>query len=536
VEPGVRAGIGSGVTTLVYVLGDQLTAALASLRACDPADSIVLMAEVMAECTYVRHHKKKIAFLLSAMRHHAAALRAAGWTVDYVPLDMPDNTGTLTGELKRAVARHRPQRIVTIEAGEWRVLAMQEGWSADTGLPVELLPDDRFFCSRAEFAEHARGRKGLVMEFFYRELRKRTGILMDGGKPVQDRWNFDQDNRKTPPRGLNYPLPPQFEPDLVTAEVIALVADRFPGHFGSLDPWWHAVTRDQALQALDHFIRVSLPRFGDYQDAMIADQDYLYHAVISPYLNAGLLTAREVVAAAQRAWADGEAPINAVEGFVRQILGWREYVRGVYFHAGPDYHERNALNATRPLPDFYWTGDTQMRCMADSVRNTARNAYAHHIQRLMVLGNFAMLAGCSPQEVADWYLVVYADAYEWVEDPNVIGMSQFADGGLLGSKPYAGSGQYINRMSDYCGRCTYDVAKRVGDGACPFNALYWDFLARNEALLRGNQRLRNMYSTWDRFGDSTKADIRAHAAAVLAALRPAHPGWARAAPPQGSSA
>ncbi len=516
------------MTTLIPILADQLTIGLASLRDVDPADAVILMSEVRAEATYVRHHKKKIAFLFSAMRHHAEALRAAGWTVDYVRFDDPANTHTLTGEVTRAAARHRATRVRATEAGEWRVLAMQDAWGQATGLPTAILADDRFLVSRAEFAAWAASRKSLTMEYFYRELRQRTGVLMDApSAPTGGKWNFDHDNRKTPPHGLNYPLPPRFEPDAITQDVLELVAREFAEHFGYLDPFWFAVTREGALEALADFIQIALPRFGDYQDAMITGQEFLCHAVISPYLNSGLLTPREVIAAAQDAYHAGDAPLNATEGFVRQILGWREYVRGIYFHAGPDYHQRNALDATRPLPAFYWTGETDMRCMAESVGQTAREAYAHHIQRLMVLGNFAMLAGCNPAEVSDWYLVVFIDAYEWVEDPNVIGMSQYADGGLMGSKPYAGGGNYINTMSDYCGRCAYNVKQRTGPKACPFNALYWDFLARNAPKLRANFRLRNMYTTWDRMSDIAQAETRAQAATTLAALVPADPGWAR---------
>ncbi len=515
------------MTTLVPILADQLTADLASLCGLDPLTTTVLMAEVRAEATYVRHHKKKIAFLFAAMRHHADALRAAGWTVDYVAFDDPANTHTLTGEVVRAAARHGATAVRTVEAGEWRVLAMQDAWGLATGVPSTVLADDRFLVSRAEFAAWAQGRKSLTMEYFYRELRTREAILMDGAKPVGGKWNFDHDNRKTPPRGLNYPLPPRFQPDAITQDVLALVAREFGTHFGALDPFWFAVNREGALEALAHFVEIALPRFGDYQDAMITGQEFLYHAVISPYLNSGLLSPREVVAAAEAAYRAGDAPLNAVEGFVRQILGWREYVRGIYFHAGPAYHASNALNATRPLPAFYWTGETDMHCLRESIGQTEREAYAHHIQRLMVLGNFAMLAGCLPQEVSDWYLVVYADAFEWVEDPNVIGMSQYADGGLMGSKPYAAGGNYINTMSDYCARCRYEVKQRVGPDACPFNALYWDFLARNEGKLRGNVRLRNMYSTWDRMDHTSRAALRASAAAFLETVTPAAPGWAR---------
>ena len=516
------------MTTLVPILGDQLTVDLASLRGLDPAATRILIAEVHDEATYVRHHKKKIAFLFSAMRHHAQALRAAGWAVDYVTLDDPANSGSLTGEVARAVERHRPSAIRVVEAGEWRVRAMLESWRELFAAQVTILPDDRFFTSQADFERHAAGRKSLTMEYFYRELRASTGILMDDGKPAGGQWNYDKDNRKTPPRGLNYPPPPRTEPDAITNDVLALVRANFGHHFGDLEPFWFAVTRAGAIDALDHFIAFALPSFGDFQDALVTGQEFLYHAVLSPYLNSGLLTPREIIAAAERAYRQGEAPLNAVEGFVRQILGWREYVRGIYWHAGPEYQQRNALGATRPLPDFYWTGETDMFCMAESIGQTKREAYAHHIQRLMVIGNFAMLIGANPQEVSDWYLVVYADAYAWVEEPNVIGMSQYADGGLMGSKPYAGGGNYINTMSDYCGRCRYDVKQRTGPDACPFNALYWDFLDRNQEKLRGNSRLFRTYGSWDRMSDATKSELRASSTAFLATLEPAAPGWARA--------
>ena len=305
------------------------------------------------------------------------------------------------------------------------------------------------------------------------------------------------------------------------------MAKRFADHFGDLAPFALPVTRAQALVALEHFIAAALPDFGRYQDAMIAGQDYLFHSSLSLCLNLGLLGPIEVCEAAVAAYARGDAPLNAVEGFVRQIIGWREYMRGMYWWDMPRLATRNALEAHRPLPDFYWTGDTGMRCLAESVGQTKREAYAHHIQRLMVLGNFALLAGIDPQAVSDWYLVVYFDAYEWVEMPNVIGMSQFADGGAIASKPYVSSGAYIDRMSDYCGRCRYDVKKKTGEGACPFNALYWDFLARHEKRFAGNARMRNMYGTWGRFSDEKRAEYRESAAAFLETLTPAEEGWAR---------
>ncbi|KAB7647752.1 cryptochrome/photolyase family protein [Polymorphobacter fuscus] len=504
------------MTCLFVVLGDQLSPGL--LAADDPADTVVLMMEVAAEATYVRHHQKKIAFLFSAMRHFAEDLRGAGWTVDYVRLDESDNSGDFDGEVVRAARRHGATRIVTTEGGEWRVLAAQQGWGALTGLPCVVRPDDRFLIARAEFADWAEGRKRLVMEDFYRVMRRRTGLLMNGAEPAGGAWNFDADNRKTPAKGLAYPPVPGFAPDAVTAEVLDLVGARFGNHFGDLLPFAHAVTRAQALDCLADFIDERLPRFGDYQDAMVAGQDHLFHSQLSPLINCGLLLPMEVCAAADAAYRAGDVPINAAEGFIRQILGWREYVRGIHWIAGPDYTARNHLAATRDLPEFYWTGDTGMRCLAEAVGATKRHAHAHHIQRLMVLGNFAMLTGVDPFQVHEWFLAVYDDAYEWVETPNVIGMSQFADGGLMGSKPYAAGGAYINRMSDYCRGCRYNVKLRTGPEACPFNSLYWDFLARHRDRLKGNQRLWRMYDGWDRFDADEQAAIRAQAADFMATL------------------
>ncbi|MFD1788335.1 cryptochrome/photolyase family protein [Sphingomonas floccifaciens] len=516
---------------LIPVLGDQLSADLASLRDIDPKQAVVLMMEVWDEATYVRHHKKKIALIFSAMRHFADDLRAAGWTVDYVTLDARGNTQSFTGEVVRAAKRHKSKSIRVVEGAEYRVRAAQDEWADRTGLPVDILPDDRFVCPIVDFYGWAQGRREHRMEYFYREMRRKTGLLMqDDGKPVGGQWNFDRDNRATPPRGLNYPPPERFRPDDTTKEVLGLVAKRFDGHFGDLEPFGLPVTRKQALKALDQFIATALPDFGPYQDAMIAGQDYLYHSSLSLCLNLGLLDPVEVCRAAEEAYTRGDAPINSVEGFIRQIIGWREYIRGMYWWDMPKFAERNALNATRPLPEFYWTGDTNMRCLSESIGQTQREAYAHHIQRLMVLGNFAMMAGVAPQEISDWFLVVYFDAYEWVELPNVIGMSQFADGGMIASKPYASSGAYIDRMSDYCGRCRYDVKQKTGPDACPFNALYWHFLARHEKRFAANPRMGTMYGTWGRMSAEKRAEYLASAEAFLDTLEPAKAGWAKAAP------
>ncbi|WP_156678478.1 cryptochrome/photolyase family protein [Sphingomonas profundi] len=516
------------MTILIPILGDQLSHGLASLRGVARDEAVLLLMEVADETTYVRHHKRKIALILSAMRHFAAELRADGWTVDYVRLDDPANSGSFTGEVARAVERHRPSAIRIVEPGEWRVRAMIEGWAARFGIAVEMLADDRFVCGILEFQTWAQARNDLVMEFFYREMRRKTGLLMrEDGTPEGGQWNLDKENRAPPKRGLNYPEPMHFAPDETTAEVMALVEARFAGHFGRLEKFALPVTAGQARRALAHFVRTALPDFGTYQDAMVTGQDWLYHSWLSPALNLGLLTPLEVAQAAAQAYAAGAVPLNAAEGFVRQIIGWREYVRGYYWMEMPEVAQANALGATRALPEFYWTGETDMLCLAEAVRNTRDHGYAHHIQRLMVLGNFAMLAGVRPQDVADWFLVVYADAYEWVELPNVIAMSQHADGGRLATKPYAGGGAYIDRMSDHCGRCRYDVKRKTGPGACPFNALYWDFLARHEGRFRRNRRMTNMYATWDRMKPDAREAYRASAAAFLDTLEPAAAGWAR---------
>jgi deoxyribodipyrimidine photolyase-related protein len=516
------------MTILIPVLGDQLSHGLASLRGAAKADMIVLMMEVAEETTYVRHHQRKIALILSAMRHFAQELRDDGWTVDYVRLDDPANSGSFTGEVERALTRHSVRAIHIVEPGEWRVKAMIDGWEKRFGLPVEVMADDRFLCGILEFQTWAQARTDLVMEYFYREMRRKTGLLMTaGGTPEGGQWNLDKENRKPPKHGLNYPEPMHFAPDALTRDVLTLVAERFGSHFGRLEKFALPVTATQARRALAHFVRTALPDFGTYQDAMVTGQDWLYHSWLSPALNLGLLTPGEVAQAAAQAYATGDVPLNAAEGFIRQIIGWREYVRGYYWMEMPAVAGANALEATRPLPEFYWTGDTDMLCLAEAVRNTRDHGYAHHIQRLMVLGNFAMLAGVRPQDVADWFLVVYADAYEWVELPNVIGMSQHADGGRLATKPYAGGGAYIDRMSDHCGRCRFDVKQKTGPGACPFNALYWDFLARHERRFRRNRRMTNMYATWDRMTPDARAALRASAAAFLETLEPAAEGWAR---------
>ena len=372
--------------------------------------------------------------------------------------------------------------------------------------------------SSAQKSSSAGGRKQLRMEFFYREMRRKTGLLMDGDQPAGGRWNFDAENRKSAKPDLFIPQPLRTVPDEITTEVLQLVAFRFDNHFGDLEPFWFAVTTEQADGVVDHFIKEALQAFGDYQDDMLQGQPFLYHSLISLYINAGLLDPLDVCRRVETEYREGRAPLNAVEGFIRQIIGWREYVRGIYWLKMPGYVESNFFNAARALPDFYWTGETDMACLKAAIQQTKEEAYAHHIQRLMVTGNFAMLVGVDPKAVHEWYLAVYADAYEWVELPNTLGMSQFADGGLLGSKPYAASGNYINKMSNYCADCRYDVKKKTGNEACPFNPLYWDFLIRNEDKLRGNPRMAQTYRTWERMSDDKRAKYLSSAARFLKTL------------------
>ena len=479
------------VRNLVIVLGDQLDMQSSALQDFDPAQDVVWMAEVAEESTHVWSAKQRIAVFLAAMRHHAAYLRARGFALAYARLDDADNAGTLHQELDKTIARLQPTALVLTAPGDWRVLQNLRAVAAQHGLPLDLRDDTHFFSTVRDFAAHAKGRKQLRLEFWYRELRQKHGILMDGKAPLGGQWNFDADNResfgKAGPQDV--PPPTRFAPDAITQEVMALVNTRFASHPGSLNSFGWPVTREQALVALDAFITQRLPLFGKYEDAMWAGQAWLYHSHLSCALNLKLLQAREVVQAAEQAFHAGHAPLAAVEGFIRQILGWREYVRGIYWTQMPGYLERNALDARAALPAWYWTGETEMACLKDAIGQTLEHGYAHHIQRLMVTGLYALLLGVKPQAVHAWYLSVYVDAVEWVELPNTLGMGQFGDGGLMASKPYVASGKYIQRMSNHCKGCRFDPAQATGPQACPFTTLYWDFLQRHEELLKKNPRM-----------------------------------------------
>ncbi|SEK56289.1 deoxyribodipyrimidine photolyase-related protein [Roseivivax marinus] len=502
------------VSRLILVLGDQLSENLSALREADKGSDVVVMAEVREEATYVQHHPKKIALVFAAMRKFAASLREDGWDVRYTELDDTDNAGSIPGELLRRADETGAKEVIATEPGEWRLIEAL----SDMPLKIHQLADDRFIASRSEFEDWAKGRKSLRMEYFYREQRKKTGYMMDGDEPAGGQWNYDHDNRQPAPEDIDFGGPMHFTPDETVEAVLELVEARFGNWFGELRPFWFATDRGQARRALTHFVKHALPKFGDYQDAMMGDERFLYHSVISAYMNLGLLDPREVCDAVEQSWRDGDTPINAAEGYIRQVIGWREYMRQIYFHEGPDYPRRNALNHQRALPPLYWGAETKMHCLSKAVEQTRDEAYAHHIQRLMVTGNFALLCGIDPAEVEDWYMRVYFDAFEWVTAPNTVGMSQFADGGVIASKPYVSSGTYIDKMSDYCGDCHYSVKQKTGEGACPFNVLYWHFMDRHRDRFEKNPRMAQIYGTWDRMKPDKRETIVAEAEDFLKRL------------------
>lgn len=502
---------------LRLVLTDQLSHSLASLQGLDAKQDVVVMAETKEEATYVKHHKQKLVFQFSAMRHFANELKKKNIKVDYS--DYSAGVKDIDTALKQAVKKHKPDSIALTFPGEYRLLEKFKAWQTSLKIPVEIFDDDRFYTDLNEFKQDAAKKKQLRLEQFYRKMRVQTGILMHGTKPLGGKWNYDADNRNAWKGEPPLPTRKKLMQDDITTKVMKLVEKEFPDHFGTLENYDYAATRQQALKRLKYFIKNILPNFGDYQDAMHTDDAFLFHSVLSPYLNVGLLLADEVCEAAEQAYKDKQASINAVEGFIRQILGWREFIRCIYWTYMPDYEEMNYFKAKRDLPDFYWTADTDMQCLQTAISQTRDYAYSHHIQRLMVTGNFALLAGLDIKQVCEWYLLVYADAYDWVELPNTLGMSLFGDGGLFASKPYASSGKYISRMGNFCKECQYHVKEATGADACPFNSLYWHFMTRNAKQLRSNQRLTYTYATWDRMKEDKKKAIIAQAEKFLKELK-----------------
>lgn len=513
----------AGVRNLIVVLGDQLNPDATAFDGFDPEIDVVWMAELAGEAEFVWSHQARIVMFLAAMRHFRESLLARGLPLNYGFIDAEDNPGTLADALAAAIADLRPQRLVMCRAGEWRVHETVTAVAKRLQVALEIRPDRHFLCSPEMFEQHAHGRKQLRLEYFYRDLRRHTGVLMEGAEPAGGQWNFDSSNRRALPKSGPSALPPPriFAPDRITTEVIALVSERYAGHPGSLENFAWPVTAADARIALDDFIEYRLPRFGDYQDAMWTGEPWLYHSRLAAAMNLKLLDPRVVIAAAEAAWRDGRAPLNAVEGFIRQILGWREYVRGIYWRAMPDYIESNTLAAQEPLPAFYWTGDTPMRCLSDTISQTLRHGYAHHIQRLMVTGLFGLLLGVDPKAMHEWYLAIYVDAVEWVELPNTLGMSQYADGGVMASKPYVASGNYIRRMSNYCARCPFKPQRAVGEDACPYTTLYWNFLDRHDSILADNPRMALQLRNLARKSATERSEISAQADRLRKTLRDA---------------
>lgn len=504
------------VRRLAIVLGDQLNHDSAAFEDFDREQDAVLMMEVDEEATVVPQHKTRLVLFFSAMRHFRDDLCGRGMTVRYSRLEDDGNRQSLAAEVARHAKILRPQALVMAKPGDHRVEQSILATAAGLGIPLEVREDSHFLATPAAFARFAAGRKSLVMETFYRGMRRRHAILMDGDRPLGGRWNYDTENRETFGKQGPGPIRPprSFAPDATTREVMAMVGRRYPDAPGALAQFDYPVQRQQAKQALDDFIDHRLARFGRYQDAMVTGEPFLYHSRLSSALNLHLLNPREVIEAACKAYEDGRAPLSSVEGFVRQILGWREYVRGIYWLKMPGYAELNALEADLPMPAFMWTGETEMNCIRQSVGQLHEHAYAHHIQRLMVLGLFAMLLGVRPYAVHQWHMSMYVDAIDWVSLPNVLGMSQYGDGGIVGSKPYAASGNYVARMSDYCSGCRYDPRQAQGERACPFTTLYWDFLGRHERKLRGNPRMGFQLRNLDRKGLDERRAIRRQARAL----------------------
>jgi len=498
-------------STLAFVFGDQLDRTYPEALGLDPERDTIAMFEVGGASREPTSSVMRTVTFLSAMRHHAQALESDGWGVDYTSLTDSENTHAFDREFRRAIDRHKPGRVAAVMTGSHALNKTIRSVCDDAGVELDLIDDPHFLCTLDEFEDWADGRKRLTLEYFYRMMRKRLGVLMDGDDPAGGQWNYDKENRKSFKDAPMPPAVPEYEPDEITERVIEDVRSQLPDLPGRLGRLIHPVTREQAIGALGSFVQHRLAMFGDYQDAMWTSEPTLFHGVISVPLNLKLLSPRDVYRAAVRAYDEDRAPLNAVEGFVRQIIGWREFIRGVYFHEGADYERRNGLREYGDLPEFYWDADTDMRCMRDAIEGVLELGYAHHISRLMVTGNFAMIAGVEPRQVNDWYLGMYADGVEWVTTPNTLGMAMHADGAVVGTKPYAASGKYIQRMGNYCKHCEYSVSKRSGEDACPFNVFYWDFMLRHEDTFEGNNRMAMALKNLERIGEDERVEIRVSA-------------------------
>ena len=482
----------------------------------DPKQDWILLAESMDECRHVPHHKKKITLWLSALRNYKVFLESKGYQVIYSPIDCKNTKESLCAEAGKWIEKKSIKELTSLLPPDYRLKNNLEDLASRHKLKLSISEDPYHISSIKEFKKWTENRKMLTMEYFYREMRKKTGLLMTAdGAPLKDQWNFDKENRSALPKTVSPPKPLKFKASPLVKDVMSLVERIFPHHFGDLDEFWWGTTHKEAEEAFADFLETRLSHFGSYQDAMSDQSPFVFHSLCSIYINLGLLDPLTCCQKVEEAYKNKKIPLNAAEGFIRQIIGWREFIRGIYWLKMPAYKKTNHLEAARKLPDFYWTAETKMNCMHHAIRTTKTEAYAHHIQRLMITGNFALLAGISPEEVNAWYLIVYADAFEWVQLPNTHGMSLFADGGVFGTKPYAASGSYINRMSNYCEGCQYNVKEKTGDKACPFNFLYWNFLNKNQDKLRDNRRMAFAYKNLDRWDDQTLKEIKVKAERFL---------------------
>jgi deoxyribodipyrimidine photolyase-related protein len=507
-----------GAKTVRLVLGDQLNSQHSWFAEVD-RDVVYVLMEVRQETDYVLHHAQKILAIFAAMRDFARHLQAQGHRVHYLSIDDASNTQSVTDNLAALAQQYGATRVEWQSADEWRLDAQLRAWALKQNLTTHEADTEHFMTGRRDLATMFAGRKQWLMESFYRDMRRRHQVLMDdNGNPEGGQWNFDHDNRK-PWRGTPRE-PVDARPSHDHRDLWATLERRGVKSFGDsqAEHFRWPLNRSEALVCLEVFVVQTLPYFGDFEDAMSSTSPRLFHSLLSFALNVKMLSPREVIARVEVAYREGKAPLSAVEGFIRQILGWREYVRGIYWAHMPGYESSNALDHHASLPSWFWSGNTQMRCLQLAIRQSLQTAHAHHIQRLMVIGNFALLAGIAPGEVHRWYLGVYIDAFEWVELPNTVGMSQWADGGRIATKPYVSSAAYISRMSDYCKGCHYDSKQRVGERACPYNALYWDFFLRHEAVLSGNIRLAMVYRQLAKMPDEELDALRARAADVRARL------------------
>ncbi len=491
-------------SALILVLGDQLTLGKGALKDVRADRDTIIMAEVAEEASYVRHNRHKIALIFSAMRHFRDELRQQGFTVIYFQYE--EGVASLLDAVRTGLAACSVDVVRCCEPGEWRLSAELRRWRLP--VPMQLVADDRFLATHGEFAEWAQGRKQLRMEYFYREMRRRHRVLLDAsGEPVGGRWNYDRENRSGWRGGHEIPSRPELAPDAITRDVIDLVDRAFPDNPGDLSRFNLAVTSAGAVEQLEFFIAHCLDRFGRYQDALAEESRWLYHSLLSMYVNIGLLDPLDTCRRVETAWREGKCSLAAAEGFIRQVLGWREYVRGIYWLHMPQYGELNGLDATTALPDWFWTANVDLRCLQRAIGQSLDLGYAHHIQRLMVIGNFALLTGLDVRHVCDWYLAVYVDAFEWVELPNTLGMALYGDGGLMASKPYAASGKYIQRQGNHCRQCRYRPDRVTGEGACPYNSLYWSFLENHRETFANNARMALALKNWQRKSAEEQRDI-----------------------------